>query len=72
LLGSIHCAATLRVKDFLTRNGHPYTFIDLDREADVQLPMMTFYYEASRRKHPPTSETIIETCNWHPPTRSPR
>lgn len=36
LLGSIHCAATLRVKDFLTRNGHPYTFIDLDREADLQ------------------------------------
>ena len=32
-LGSNHCAATLRVKEFLTRNGHPYTYIDLDRDA---------------------------------------
>jgi thioredoxin reductase (NADPH) len=36
LLGSNHCAATLRVKEFLTRNGHPYAYIDLDRDADVQ------------------------------------
>jgi len=35
-LGSNHCAATLRVKEFLTRNGHPYTYIDLDRERGVQ------------------------------------
>src|SRR5829696_3648784 len=36
LVGSVHCAGTLRVKEFLTRNGHPYTYIDLDRDADVQ------------------------------------
>src|SRR5437868_13140386 len=36
LIGSNHCAGTLRVKAFLTRNGHPYSFIDLDRDADVQ------------------------------------
>ncbi|HEX8154050.1 MAG TPA: cyclic nucleotide-binding domain-containing protein, partial [Thermoanaerobaculia bacterium] len=36
LLGSMHCADTLRIKDFLSRNNHPYTFIDLDAEADVQ------------------------------------
>ncbi|HEX4566122.1 MAG TPA: FAD-dependent oxidoreductase, partial [Vicinamibacterales bacterium] len=36
LLGSMHCAATLRVKEFLTRNGHPYQFIDLDKEKDVE------------------------------------
>ena len=24
LIGSTHCAGTLRVKEFLTRNGHPY------------------------------------------------
>ena len=29
-------AGTLRVKEFLTRNGHPYAYIDLDRDADVQ------------------------------------
>jgi len=35
-LGSNHCAATLRVKEFLTRNGHPYAYIDLDRDTGVQ------------------------------------
>src|SRR5881398_576712 len=36
VLGSNHCAGTLRVKEFLTRNGHPYSYIDLDRDAGVQ------------------------------------
>jgi thioredoxin reductase (NADPH) len=36
VVGSVHCAGTLRVKEFLTRNGHPYTYIDLDRESDIQ------------------------------------
>ena len=36
LIGSTHCAGTLRIKEFLTRNGHPYAYIDLDRDADVQ------------------------------------
>ncbi len=42
LLGSTHCAGTLRVKEFLTRNGHPYAYIDLDRDADVQLLLDRF------------------------------
>jgi len=36
LIGSSHCAGTLRVKEFLTRNGHPYSYINLDRDAEVQ------------------------------------
>ena len=36
LLGSNHCSGTLRVKEFLTRNGHPYSYVDLDRDRDVQ------------------------------------
>jgi thioredoxin reductase (NADPH) len=36
LIGSNYCAATLRVKEFLTRNGHPYSFIDLDKDEDAQ------------------------------------
>lgn len=36
LVGSVHCAGTLRVKEFLTRNGQPYTYLDLDRDPDVQ------------------------------------
>src|SRR5712671_4313686 len=30
LIGSNHCAGTLRIRDFLTRNDHPYSEIDLD------------------------------------------
>jgi thioredoxin reductase (NADPH) len=36
LVGSDHCAGTLRVKEFLTRNGHPYSYIDLDHDDGVQ------------------------------------
>jgi thioredoxin reductase (NADPH) len=36
LVGSNHCAGTLRVKEFLTRNGHPYSFLDLDHDEGVQ------------------------------------
>jgi thioredoxin reductase (NADPH) len=36
LLGSTHCAGTLRIKEFLSRNGHPYTSIDLDHDEGVQ------------------------------------
>ena len=36
LLGSNHCGGTLRIREFLNRNGHPHRFIDLDEEADVQ------------------------------------
>src|SRR2546428_9816188 len=36
MVGSAHCAGTLRVKEFLTRNGHPFHYIDLDRDADAQ------------------------------------
>jgi thioredoxin reductase (NADPH) len=36
LVGSIHCSGTLRVKEFLTRNGHPYSYIDLDNDDGAQ------------------------------------
>jgi thioredoxin reductase (NADPH) len=36
LLGSRHSADTLRLKEFLTRNAHPYTYIDLDTDKDSQ------------------------------------
>jgi thioredoxin reductase (NADPH) len=36
LIGSVHSAATLRIKAFLTRNGHPFRYLDLDRDADVR------------------------------------
>lgn len=36
LLGSRHCAQTLRLREFLGRNGHPYTFVDLDTDKTSQ------------------------------------
>jgi thioredoxin reductase (NADPH) len=36
LVGSSHSPGTLRVKEFLTRNGHPYAYIDLERDSGVQ------------------------------------
>jgi thioredoxin reductase (NADPH) len=46
LLGSNHCSGTLRVKEFLTRNGHPYSYIDLDQDADVQVLLDRFHVGA--------------------------
>ena len=42
LLGSTHCAGTLRIKEFLTRNGHPFQTIDLDTDDGVQEILDTF------------------------------
>jgi thioredoxin reductase (NADPH) len=36
LVGSAYSAGTLRIKEFLMRNGHPYSYIDLERDPDVQ------------------------------------
>jgi thioredoxin reductase (NADPH) len=47
LLGSTHCAGTLRVKEFLTRNGHPYRYLDLDRDPDVQELLDRFHIGAA-------------------------
>ena len=43
LIGSNYCAGTLRVKEFLGRNGHPYSFVDLDRDSDVQSLLDRFH-----------------------------
>lgn len=47
LVGSNHCSGTLRVKEFLMRNGHPYAYIDLDRDADVQVLLDRFHVIAA-------------------------
>jgi len=32
VIGSRHSADTLRLREFLSRNGHPFTYIDLDKD----------------------------------------
>ena len=44
LVGSAHSAGTLRVKEFLTRNGHPYAYLDLERDSDVQNLLDRFHF----------------------------
>ncbi len=36
VLGSQHSARTLEIREFLTRNGQPYTYVDLDRDQTSQ------------------------------------
>ena len=36
VIGSTHNAGTLRVKEFLTRNGHPFHYVDLDHDSAAQ------------------------------------
>jgi thioredoxin reductase (NADPH) len=70
LLGSRHSAGTLRIKEFLVRNGQPLTYIDLDQDADVQemldrfgvgvtdIPVLIFGGRTVLRN--PTNEEIAE------------
>ncbi len=42
LIGSRHSAGTLALQEFLTRNSLPYTYLDVDRDADVQKTLEGF------------------------------
>jgi thioredoxin reductase (NADPH) len=46
LLGSNHCQGSLHIREFLTRNGHPYKFVDLDTDADSQAMLDQFHVQA--------------------------
>ena len=43
LLGSPHSAATLRAREFLNRNGHPYTYVDVERDRDAEVLLERFH-----------------------------
>jgi thioredoxin reductase (NADPH) len=43
LIGSEHSPGTLRIKEFLTRNGHPYASIDLEHDAGVEQLLHDFH-----------------------------
>ena len=46
LIGSRYCADTLHLVEFLTRNGHPHTFLDLERATDVADLLERFHVRA--------------------------
>jgi thioredoxin reductase (NADPH) len=43
LLGSRHSASTLSLKEFLTRNGQPFSYQDVETDPDVQLLLDRFH-----------------------------
>src|ERR687892_2004707 len=47
LIGSTYSADTPRIKEFLMRNGHPYSYIDLEHDPDVQNMLDSFHLAAS-------------------------
>ena len=47
LIGSAYSADTLRIKEFLMRNGHPYSYIDLERDPDVEYVLDSFHLAAN-------------------------
>jgi thioredoxin reductase (NADPH) len=63
MLGSRHCPGTLRLREFLGRNGHPYTYIDLDTEKDSQ--------EILDRFHVKLEEVPIVICRGTAILRNP-
>jgi thioredoxin reductase (NADPH) len=47
LIGSAHSAGTLRIKEFLMHDEHPYTFIDLEGDPDVPTLLDSFHIAAN-------------------------
>ena len=47
VIGSQHSAATLRLQGFLTRNSHPFRFVDVDRDPNVQTMLDEFHVALS-------------------------
>jgi thioredoxin reductase (NADPH) len=63
ILGSRHSANTLRLREFLGRNAHPYTYVDLDTDKMSQ--------ELLDRFHVRLAEIPIVICNGVTVLRNP-
>jgi len=76
LIGSSHSAATLRLRQFLGRNGFPYVSVDVDRDPDVasllerfqvgidEVPVVVCRGEKVLRN--PTNEALVECLRMNP------
>jgi thioredoxin reductase (NADPH) len=64
VIGSTYNAGTLRIREFLTRNGHPFHFIDLDRDADAQELLDRFHVNVA---DVPVLICGVETVLRNPP-----
>ncbi len=63
LMGSRHSADTLRLREFLARNAHPYAYVDLDTDKTSQTLLDRF--------HVKLSEVPVVICNFRTVLRNP-
>jgi thioredoxin reductase (NADPH) len=63
LMGSLHSAHTLQLRGFLSRNGYPYTYVDLDTDRTSQELLDRFYVTPA--------EVPVVVCNGRNLLRSP-
>jgi thioredoxin reductase (NADPH) len=63
LMGSRYSAKTLRLREFLTRNGHPYVYVDLDVDQESQALLDRFTVSVS--------EIPVVICNYRTVLRNP-
>lgn len=63
LLGSSHSPGSLRLREFLSRNGHPYRYIDLDTDARSQSMLDHFQVKIE--------DVPVVVCNGRTVLRNP-
>ncbi len=63
LVGSRHSASTLRVREFLTRNGQPHTYLDADSDPGVQALLDRFAFR--------TSDIPVVICHYERVLKNP-
>lgn len=63
LMGSRHSARTLELREFLTRNGYPYTYVDLDADRFSEAVLDRFEVKPA--------EVPVVICNGRDVLRSP-
>lgn len=76
LVGSAYSSGTLRIKEFLSRNGYPYAYVDLDHDTGVQELLDHFAFKVeevpvlicgeSHALRNPSNQTIAECLGLNP------
>lgn len=75
VLGSLNSADTLRLRDFLMRNGYPHTFLNVEAEPEVQTTLDAFdvslsdmpvlLYRGEDIFRNPTNEQVAEVLGFN-------
>jgi thioredoxin reductase (NADPH) len=63
LVGSRHSASTLRLREFLIRNGQPHTYLDADSDSGVQALLDRFAFR--------TSDIPVVICHYDRVLKNP-